>query len=147
MRRRACPRSEEPGAIHEQQLRHGQDRVEVQLWSARVRKGWARGKPKAIEDLGDRRLLGDRGDEPKCSAAPRAFESTCVEHPAKKSRPVHVRTSGRDAPTIGSLGFGPRLSHRSGHAACLVVSPLAARGPVRDGSPPRSRSGWGSASR
>ena len=28
-------------------------------------KGWARGNPKAIEDLGDRRLLDDGGDEPE----------------------------------------------------------------------------------
>ena len=110
----ALARSEHPGALRDQQLRHGQHRVEVQLWvrSACAPKGWARGKPKAIENLGDRRLLSDRGDEPKCSAAPRAF-GTYVEHTAKKSRPVHVRTRGRDAPTIGSLCFGLRGGRRA----------------------------------
>jgi hypothetical protein len=56
------------------------------LWvrSACATKGWARGKPKAIEDLGDRRLLDDRRDEPKCSA-PRAFESPYVLDPVAPS--------------------------------------------------------------
>ncbi len=106
----ASPRLPAANTLVPSALRHGQHRAEVQLrvGSACATKGWARGKPKAIEDLGDRRLLSDRGDEPKCSTAPRAFESTYVEHTAKKSSPVHVRTRGRDAPTIGSLGFGLR---------------------------------------
>jgi len=33
--------------------------------SACATKGWALGKPKAIEDLGDRRLLDDGGNEPE----------------------------------------------------------------------------------
>ena len=38
------------------------------------RRGGLEASPRlAIEDLGDRRLLRDRGDEPKCSAAHRAF--------------------------------------------------------------------------
>ena len=42
MRRRAC-RGEHPGAIRDHQLRHGQHRVEVQLWvgSACATKRWA----------------------------------------------------------------------------------------------------------
>ena len=35
-----------------------------------MRQRWARGKPKAIEDLGDRRLLGDRGDDKEGSHRP-----------------------------------------------------------------------------
>jgi len=67
-------------------------------------RGLRLGKP--IEDLGDRRLLRDRGDETNCSGAPRAVESTYVEHTAKKRSPVHVLAHGRGAPTIGSLHFG-----------------------------------------
>jgi hypothetical protein len=124
-------RSEHPGALRDQQLRHGQHRVEVQLWvgSSCATKGWARGKPKAIEDLGDRRLLRDRGDEPKCSAAPRAF-GPYVEHSAKKSSPVHIRTRGRDAPS-------PRRA-RSERPSLLPLAPHchAVRGEL-----PRVRAG------
>ena len=113
MHRRAC-RSEHAGAIREQ-LRHGQDRVEVQLWvgSACATKRWARGKPKAVEDLRDRRLLGDGGDDAKLSAAFRTRKGVDGEHTAKKSSPVQVRARGRDAPTIGSLRFGLRSGRRA----------------------------------
>ena len=85
----------------------GQHRVEVQLWvgSACATKRWARGKPKAIEDLGDRRLLGERGDDTKSPPQP---ATPAGAHPLSPRLHPARTAAERTRPNLNCLEGPPR---------------------------------------